>query len=372
MKILMVTPTYPPTQCGMADYTELLCKNLSKTHNVYVLTTANADMTPQDNVAGIMNRWSVFEYLKVKKLVGKIKPDVMHIQYHEKDFPQKILAGLLPYLFGKKIKVVTSLAFINFENSLSRFLAGMIVKHSRRLTVTTDRDYMSVRKRFSEYKDKVRRVFDGPNIFYKGNAVNRNDVRKQLAVDDEETLLLNFGFLKEDKGIEEIIYALKKLLDLGRKIKVLFIAGSHHNKDSENYRNKTETLIKKLKLENHIIWAGYLKKEKVSEYIKSCDIGVMPFRDGLSGMRSSYWSLLSHGLPTVTTSGEFIPPGIENKKNTMIVLPGHDGGLADAVSLLMDNEVLRKNIGDAGKKLVDEKYAWERITREIEEIYGEN
>ncbi|MBN1384998.1 MAG: glycosyltransferase family 4 protein [Elusimicrobia bacterium] len=371
MKVLMVTPTYPPTKCGMADYTELLCKNLSKSHEVYVLTTKIAHIFP-GNVAGIMNNWSVFEYGKVRKFVGKIKPDVIHIQYHERDFPGKILAGFLPYLFGRRIKVVTSLAFVDFGNPVSCFLAKMIVKYSSHLTVTTDQDYITVTEKFREYKDKVHKVFDGPNILYNGNTVDRNNIRKKLGITDTETLLLNFGFLKGDKGIEEIIHAARKLLDRGGKIKVLFIAGGHHDKASENYRNKLEKLIKELKLENYVIWLGYVEKGKVSEYIKSCDIGVMPFRDGISGMRSSYWSLLAHGIPTVTTSGRFIPSGLENKKNTILILPEDDEELANAVSLFISNEHLRKDIGEAGKNLVDEKYGWERITREVEEIYGYN
>lgn len=369
MRILMVTPTYPPTKCGMADYTERLCQNLSKTNDVYVLTTKIKNTSTKNNVFRVMNNWSILEYEKVKKFTDFIKPDIMHIQYHENDFPKKKLAAFLPFLFRKKCKIITSLAFFNLRQP---FFVQMIMKHSHCLTVTTEQDYLTIAKKFPKYKNKVYKVFDGPNITDDGNFVDRKKIRKQLNVKEDEILLVNFGFLKEDKGIEEIIFALRDVLNRGYKVKVLMISEFHHDKNLKNYQNKIRLTIKKLALENNIIWSGYVEKNQVSNYIKSCDIGVMPFRDGISGMRSSYWSLLSHELPTITTRSEFVPPGLENKKNTVLIPSQNYKELSKAISFLINNKSLKKMIGKNGKKIVDEKYGWTRIVREIVGIYDKN
>ena len=55
----------------------------------------------------------------------------------------------------------------------------------------------------------------------------------------------------------------------------------------------------------------------------------------------------------------------------ILVPPGDERALADALVGLLEDEPRRRALGEAGRRLAEERYAWERIAGRLLEIYGE-
>lgn len=100
------------------------------------------------------------------------------------------------------------------------------------------------------------------------------------------------------------------------------------------------------------------KKEDELKELGEIDIGIMPLPDsewakGKCGLKGLQYMAL--GIPTVMS-----PVGV----NSEIIVDGENGFLADSdeewvtkLSLLIDSFELRKKLGDAGTKTVEEKYS---------------
>ncbi|MBI5417862.1 glycosyltransferase [Candidatus Poribacteria bacterium] len=385
MKLFLLSANYPPTKCGMADYAEKLSEYLKKiVHiNPYIITSkiiedSNLQIyknTP--NIFRIMKNWDIFENNNLLELIKKELPDIIHIQYHDEDFPLGNNLHLFPSLVKKyfpKIKIVTSLAGFDLNDSAGSNCVQQFMNTSDAITLTTDFDLNLILTSFPESKNKIFKVYDRPNIIYSPDIkINKKEMRKRFNVSMEDFLLINFGFINHNKGFESIFHALKKVIDKGLKVKLLIIGELHDGRDSklEKYYNDLKMLSLKLHLNDYILWIGYLKDIDVSKSILCADAAIMPFRDGITGKRSSFWSVLDHGIPAITTipAEKHLPDGMKNGKNVLLTPIDDFDSMSIAITKLANDKNFCKKIGDSGKELVNKKYSWEQLAKELNTIY---
>lgn len=141
------------------------------------------------------------------------------------------------------------------------------------------------------------------------------------------------------------------------KIQILFLGEGKE-------RDKLEKLAKKLQVEKNIHFAGAVKD--VSAYLYQLDIGVLcSDREGLSNAILEY---MACGLPAVATkvggNTELV-----DKENGICVPPDDVEALASALTLLIDNEDMRKKMGMASLAKIKRSYSWCRSMSELEAYY---
>ena len=100
--------------------------------------------------------------------------------------------------------------------------------------------------------------------------------------------------------------------------------------------------------------------EDVREYINKARVYVAPIRIA-SGTRLKILEALSMGKPVVSTSIGCEGLDVENGKN--IIIRDTPGEFADAVLELFADEAKCKMLGENGRRLMEEKYDWEKIFR---------
>ncbi|MBI5206435.1 MAG: glycosyltransferase family 4 protein, partial [Candidatus Firestonebacteria bacterium] len=252
-----------------------------------------------------------------------------------------------------------------------------MISYSDIIIVNTDFCYNFISSRFPNAHKKIKKIYNRSNIIYNpGINVNRDEVRKRLKVTENTILIIFLGFINKEKSLESLFRALRLIYDQSRKAKLLIIGepgGFEKNEAVTKYYEDLKKLSHALDLDNDVFWAGYCSSQDVSMSLLSSDLAVLPFYDGISGKRSSFWSVLEHGLTTITTFSpeENIPEGLENNKNVILVPAGDADELKDAIIKCMDEPALCKHIGENGRKLVIEKYSWENLIRELVDIYKE-
>lgn len=385
MKLFLLSANYPPTKCGMADYAEKLSEYLKKIVNInpYIITskiTEESDLQLCKNIPNIfriMQNWNMNENNNLMELIKKESPDVIHIQYHDDDFPSGNDLHILPSLVKKnfpKIKIVTSLAGFDVNDFTGLNCVRQFMNNSDAVTLTTDFDLNLILNFFPESKNKIFKVYDRPNIIHSSDIkISKKEIREKFDVSMEDFLLINFGFINQNKGFESIFHALRKVIDNGLQVKLLIIGELHDGRNSKlgKYYNDLKTLSSKLQLNDYIRWIGYLKDIDVSKSILCADAAIMPFRDGITGKRSSFWSVLDHGIPAITTIPveKHLPDGMKNGRNVLLATIDDSDSLSMAITKLVNDEKFCKMIGAGGKKLVNEKYSWDQLAKELNIIY---
>ncbi|MDK2854603.1 MAG: hypothetical protein PWQ92_1497 [Thermococcaceae archaeon] len=80
---------------------------------------------------------------------------------------------------------------------------------------------------------------------------------------------------------------------------------------------------------------------------------------------------MASGVPVVATDVGGIPEVVKENEAGLLVPPGNELELREAIQKLLNDEELRKQYGSKGRKAVEEKYSWDKVVVEIEKIYEE-
>jgi hypothetical protein len=80
---------------------------------------------------------------------------------------------------------------------------------------------------------------------------------------------------------------------------------------------------------------------------------------------------MASGLAVVGSRVGGIPETMVDGVTGLLVPPGDVGALAAAVGRLLEDEPMRRRMGDAGRAMVKEKFAWPRLAEQVIEVYRE-
>ena len=235
---------------------------------------------------------------------------------------QKILASSLPYLRVSKIK-------------------GYYQKFKNKFTISPFG--VEQERFFPKEKDK--------NLLLK------------YGIKNNEKIILFVGGLDRAhyfKGVEVLLKAIadKSLDSLSLKLVVV---------GDGDLRKGYEKLANDLNISNKVIFAGRISDESLPQYYNLCDIFVLP-----STSRSEAFGLVS--LEAMACAKPIIVsdlPGPNSlvDKNGMIVKVNDVEDLVQKIKELTEDEKLRVNLGNQSLKLVQAKYNWLKIVKDLEKIY---
>ena len=128
-------------------------------------------------------------------------------------------------------------------------------------------------------------------------------------------------------------------------------------------KDMPENLKSSLKSKN-VILKGYV--EDIREVLSFCSVMVVPLRYG-GGTRIKILEAIAMEKSVVSTS--LGCEGIEVHSGENILIADTPESFADSVVKVLTDSVLREKIGKNGRKLVQEKYDWEKIAQKLEEIH---
>lgn len=119
MKIALVTPTWPPFNCGIGDYSTFVAQKLSKENSVTVLTAKRQGVTSVSGlvVKDIFDPEKLSDIYKVADYVAKEQPYWIFLQYNPFSFHARGLNLYLPLMISnlKKRSPETRIAVMVHE-----------------------------------------------------------------------------------------------------------------------------------------------------------------------------------------------------------------------------------------------------------------
>jgi len=139
----------------------------------------------------------------------------------------------------------------------------------------------------------------------------KKEVRKQYGIDDNTTIIIYVGRLIQNKGVQDLIDALKNLKNDGYKIKA-FIVGEGDFKE--------ELQIKSHDIKSDIIFTGHLDPDQIYKYYYASDIFVLPTYDDLWGLVVN--EAMACGLPIIVSDAA--GSSLDLIRNNGIIFKCHD------------------------------------------------
>lgn len=169
-------------------------------------------------------------------------------------------------------------------------------------------------------------------------SVNRDVVRKDLGLNEDDIFLLSIGRLTYQKGHEFLVQAMSKVTSRFPNAKA-GICGDGP------LRSQLEAQIIEAGLSNHVKMLGTW--EDVSPLLASAEIFILPSR--WEGLSRALMEAMAAGLPVIATQVDGIKDLITDSVNGLLI-PSEDAeALGNSILQLIDNIEMRKRIGVAGQ-----------------------
>jgi glycosyltransferase involved in cell wall biosynthesis len=167
------------------------------------------------------------------------------------------------------------------------------------------------------------------------------------------SLVLSVGQLKEKKGFPYLIQACRILENRGYNFRCEIIGEGPK-------RPELEAMITDLNLHNAVTLRGALPHSEVMTRYSQATLFALPCVPAENGDRDGIPNVLLEAMamqvPVVSTLFSGIPETIEDGNTGLLVPPGDAEALANALARLLDDLDLRKKLGQAGRKCVEERF----------------
>lgn len=166
-------------------------------------------------------------------------------------------------------------------------------------------------------------------------------------------IILSVGRMVEKKGFSYLIRACKILLENAYDFRCVIVGDGPQ-------KGLLKQIIKEAGLSGVVDLPGLVYQEHIREYFAKADIFVLPCiigtDDDMDGIPVSLMEAMAMEIPTVSTNISGIPELIEHMKTGILVPPKDEVSLANAISTLIENDDLSKNLGKAGRSKVNSEF----------------
>jgi len=385
--------TFPPSRCGVADYSAKVVRALDKKAYMIVFADNPKRSDISKRIFRIWKRGSLSYPYKLFIHILRKNVDVIHIQHEYLLYGNPYRSGLFPLLpfllrlFGKEVVItmhsvvpISSLTPAFFEKygigrefaMVKRLFTIAVTKlvglFSSRLVVHNE---ASKRVLIGDYRFKTEKVVVIPHgVELLDLKLTQEEAKHQLNIEDSNICLF-FGFVKPGKGLEYVIKALPEVLRSYPNTKLIIAGGEHPHLNgwANSYFEQLQDLVAKLKITGAIMFSrGFVPVETATAYLTAADVCVMPYDQSEIISASGVLQMFaSHGKPLVASEG-YQTSELTNGENAILVSKGNSDEIAKAIILLLSDRILRTKLSE-NLRAMSKRNNWENVAIRMLELY---
>lgn len=318
MRVGLFTDTYFPQVSGVATSIRTLKEELEKEgHEVYIFTTTDKHVKrfedptiirlPSVPFVSFTDRRVVYRGLVSSyKIAKEYHLDIIHTQ-------TEFSLGLLGKMVGKALRIpVVHTYHTQYEDYVSYIANGKIIRPS--MVKPLLRGYLKdldgvicpsriVLNLLEGYEVTIPKRVIPTGIAlenYVREDIRKEDVaalRKELAISDDETMLLSLSRVSYEKNIQAIIHQLPAVLSENSRIKLVIVGDGP-------YLQALKELAVSSGVEDHVVFTGMIAHDQVGLYYKACDFFISASTSETQGL--TYIESLASGKPIIAHGNPYL------------------------------------------------------------------
>src|SRR5437016_8204235 len=256
---IAVVGNYLPRQCGIATFTTDLCEAIAAEYGAARLLALPVNDTKNGYDYPARVRWSLAQddltsYQEAAEFLNFNNIDMVCLQHEYGIFGGPAGSHILHLLRGLKMPVVTTLHTVLREPDADQLrVMQEIAELSDRLIVMSQLSSQFLQEIYKVPGSKIDMVPHGvPDLPF----LDPNFYKDRFGVEGK-AVLLTFGLLSPNKGIENVIQALPQILSKHKNV-VYIVAGATHphilRREGDRYRSYLQALAKEVGVESNVIF----------------------------------------------------------------------------------------------------------------------
>src|SRR3954453_23826477 len=174
-----------------------------------------------------------------------------------------------------------------------------------------------------------------------------------------EKLIVLVGNMHTDvKGQPTLIAAAPSVLQQFPRVRFVFVGDGDRKKDFQQSAVVNGVAAK-------FIFCG--ARRDIPQILTACDIAVLP--SAAEGMPNAVLEYLAAGLPTIASSVGGNLEVIQDGVTGLLVPPGNAHALATALTRVLGDTAFASRLAQSGQRFVRDKFSFESLTRNIDNLY---
>ena len=299
----------------------------------------------------------LFNTIPVRRLIKKIKLDILHAHYAG-------VNGILGALSGFHPFVLTAWGSDILIASKSRIVRPLIkFALNKADLITCDAEHMrEVMIKLGVDAAKIKIIYFGVDTQKFSPGLKNKEIIQKLNLDNSP-LIISLRSLEPIYNLETLIKAIPLVLREFPEAK--FIIAGKGSKE-EKLKNLAETL----KVSENIKFVGFILNEELPKYLRTADIYVSTSLSD-AGISSSTAEAMACGLPVVITDTGENKEWVKDDKGGYLVPTKNPALLAEKIINLIKNENLRKEFGKTNREIIKEKNNYYKEMAKMGKFYEE-
>ena len=371
---IAVIGNYLPRQCGIATFTTDLCSAISAEYgNARLLALPVNDTEEGYGYPGRV-RWSLAQddlssYQEAAEFLNFNNIDMVCLQHEYGIFGGPAGNHILHLLRRLKMPLVTTLHTVLREPDPSQLrVMEEIAELSDRLIVMSRLSSQFLQEIFKVPGSKIDMVPHGvPDLPF----LDPNFYKDRFGVEGK-AVLLTFGLLSPNKGIENVIQALPQILSRHKNV-VYLVAGATHphvlRREGEKYRASLQALAKEVGVESQVMFHNrFATPEEMAEFIGAADIYITPYRHEAQVVSGTLAYALGAGKAIISTPYWHAIELLDDRRGALVPFQNPDAIAQKAIELL-DTPAIRHAMRKRAY-LFAREMIWKRVAQGYMESFS--
>jgi glycosyltransferase involved in cell wall biosynthesis len=292
------------------------------------------------------NRLSAEKILQLDKLNDF---DIFYIH----DFQQlpvgQMLHTLKPKIFRWHIPFDQYTVPAEWKEFLSTYL------NSYDVVIVSCKKYLEALKLFG-YTGKARYVYPyiDPKLYTRPSETSVSEFCQRFGIHPSDKVVLVVARFDPMKGQNKAIEAISKVVEDIPNVKLVLVGNGSFSSSKRGvglskagrWLAELRALVKELRLEDHVVFAGHLSQDELNSAYERCDVSVLPsVKEGFGLVVIESWLF---SKPTVVTSRAGISELIKDGQNGLLFDTDDPISLAGKISNVLLDEKLARTLGRNG------------------------
>jgi glycosyltransferase involved in cell wall biosynthesis len=352
---------HPPRKCGIATFTSDLLAAVAIAHphsqcfSVSVNDIKDGYEYP-DVVRFEIEEQDLSSYLRAADFLNISNVDIVCLQHEFGIFGGPAGGHILAFLRELRMPVVTTLHTVLREpRADQRRVMRELISLSTRVVVMAERGRQMLQDIYEVPPPKIDLIAHGiPDVGF----VDPTYFKDQFGVEGK-VVLLTFGLLSPNKGIECVLNAMPGILAEFPDVVYIVLGATHPNElreHGEGYRLGLEMLAKKNKVEKNVIFYNrYVDLENLKEFIGAADLYITPYLNEAQITSGTLAYTFGAGKAVVSTPYWHAAELLAEDRGVLVPFGDAQAIAREVTALLRDDtrrHAIRKNAYRIGREMV--------------------
>lgn len=365
---------YTPRRCGIATFTADICEAIAAEYPQTKCIVGSVNDRPEGYDYPARVRFEIAEkeldsYRRAAEFLNINNVEVLSVQHEFGIYGGPAGNYLLELLRDVRMPIVTTLHTVLQDPGVDqRAVMKELDRLSNRFIVMAERGKNLLESVYGVTPEKIDLI---PHGVIDMPFMDSNFYKDEFDVEGK-TVLLTFGLLSPNKGIENVIAAMPAILERHPDVVYIVLGATHPNllaAEGEKYRDRLEKLAVDLGVSDDVIFHNqFVSIDKLKEYIGAADIYLTPYLNAAQVTSGTLAYTFGAGKAIISTPYWHAEELLAGDRG--ILVPFNDAGaIARSVNDILSHPTqmtkMRKLAWKQGRDMI-----WPVVARRYMESFG--